>query len=100
MAMYQVKWGKDPKDPRSSYWFTLDGRITYASGLLKKWEGKRHRELAVHIYNKGYAVQWLSAECCPQTVKFHKELLLNVDALLNLLGEPNGKQSTGVTEAT
>lgn len=87
MAMYQVRWSKDPKEPRSSYWYTLGGRITYASGLLKEWVGKPHRELATHLYNMGYFTQWLSNECCPNTQKFHKELLETTNAFLKLLGK-------------
>lgn len=86
MASYQVTW--DVTGPRSSYWTELAGVITYASGLLKGWVGRRHGDLVADLHRRGFYVKQTSLDCVPKTLKFHRELKANVDALLALLGEP------------
>lgn len=87
MPMFSVSWNRDPKvrDPRASHWWVLDGVITYTSGMLKDWEGGEHKCLVRYLHRRGYTVTCLNNECVPPTLKYHKELLCTVEALLNLM---------------
>ena len=87
MAMYSVKWHPDKRDPSSSYWYECEGVITYASGLLKQWEGGSHKALVHFLHKKGKEIYWLSRHCVPPTIKYHKELLACTEALLDLLNQ-------------
>jgi len=90
MAMYTVKWHLNPSDPRSSCWYELSGVITYASALLKEWEGGSHAALVRYLHRRDLAVYWTSKHCVPPTLKYHKELLATVNSTLLLLGNLNG----------
>lgn len=85
MSQYSVKWYKPKESPRSSYWFEYAGVITYASAKLSAWTGKRHGDLVAHLHSHGYYVSCVSSQPIPQTMKYHKELLASVTALLDLL---------------
>jgi len=87
MALYQVHW--KPGEPNSSYWYTLNGVITYASGGLKDWEGGDHKALVRYLHRRGFTITQLDAQLCvPPTLKYHKQLLSCVDRLLALLPPP------------
>ena len=88
MAMYQVKWHADPRDPRSSCWYTLNGVVTYASALLKEWEGGDHKALVRYLHRRGYSITQLDPTLCvPPTKTYHHQLLSCVGALLELLNQ-------------
>ena len=88
MALFQVEW--KPGEPRSSYWYTLNGVITYTSGALKDWEGGDHKALVRYLHRRGFTINQLdSRPCVPPTLKFHKQLLSCVDSLLELLNQEN-----------
>lgn len=82
MAHYRVKWYDDPRDPRSSYWYTLDGVITSASGLLQDWVGGDHKALVRYLHRQGRDIHRLGRECVPPTLKYHRELLVELGALV------------------
>lgn len=86
MAMYGVKWSSDPRDPRASHWWVLNGVITYTSAALKDWEGGDHVALVRYLHRRGLYISMLNSECVPHTQKYHKELLATVSAMLKLMG--------------
>lgn len=92
MPLYRVKWDNNPRDPRHSHWWVLNGVITAASGMLEKWVGCKHRDLVVYLKHRGRHVFMSShKEHVPPTLKYHKQLKANVDALLQLIaGDRNG----------
>lgn len=87
MPLYSVNWNKDPKDktPRSSHWWVLCGVITYTSGMLKDWGGGEHKCLVRYLHKRGYTITCHNTNPVPNTIKYHKELLCTVEALLLLL---------------
>ncbi len=90
MAHFQVRWHPgNPRNPNSSYWYTLNGVITYASGLLKDWVGGDHVCLVRYLRRRGHRIVRLSSECVPPTQKYHKQLLSTVTAVIQLLEKRN-----------
>jgi hypothetical protein len=87
MAHYQVTWSKPGQSPRASSWYVYIGVITYASGVLKQWEGGSHVALVHYLLRRGYVIEYLDAHCVPPTIKYHKQLKQTVEALLSLLKE-------------
>ena len=84
MTQYSVDWnrGDRKKAPRSSYWFTLSGVITYASAKLKRYEGSLHLDLVASLRFHGYTTEQTGPLCVPNTTKYHKQLLATVEATL------------------
>lgn len=90
MPLYRVKWHSDPRDVRSSHWWVLNGVITYTSRMLKDWEGGDHVALVHHLSSRGKTISLLDVnQHVPLTIKYHKEMLANVEALLRLLDSTN-----------
>ena len=85
MAHFQVKWGEDRKDPRSSHWYTLNGVITNTSPMLKDWVGGDHVCLVRYLRRRNKEIVYLGPECVPPTLIYHKHLLDTVSAVVNLL---------------
>lgn len=93
MAHYQVYWRKGRDGPpMASHWYTLGGVISWASPVLAQWVGKPHTELVSHLYYRqspvfGVAKEQRTAErlddhCVPPTMKYHKQLMRCLDALV------------------
>ena len=91
MAHFQVYWSEDRSDPRASHWYTLNGVITYASGLLKDWEGGDHVCLVRYLRRRNKEIVYLGPECVPPTLIYHKHLLDTVSAVVNLLENNNAE---------
>lgn len=93
MAHYQVFWQKGDKEPPlSSHWYTLNGFVVWASPQLRDWTGALHRDLVVALYRghtpfagvqsrSRYPVL-LDDHCVPPTLKYHKQLMQCLKALL------------------
>lgn len=94
MAHYQVYWrkGNGRAGPLASHWYELNGVITWASPVLERWVGKSHRDLLTHLHfnpapMRGmdpaprYAER-LDEHCVPPTLKYHKQLMQCIAALL------------------
>ena len=90
MAHFQVRWHpENPRNNNSSYWYTLNGVITYTSGALKDWEGGDHKALVRYLHRRGFTITQLDPRpCVPPTLKYHKQLKDCVDSLLALLPPP------------
>lgn len=93
MAHYQVYWHKAPKEaPRASHWYTLGGVIVWASPVLSDWVGRRHGDLVRHLWHNPKPLWWideaqrspvlLDDHCVPPTLKYHKQLMQCLEALL------------------
>lgn len=94
MAHWQVFWQGYP-DYKASHWHELGGVITYASRMIKHWEGRRHGDLVAALARgervcrlsdgKPRYVSLLDGHCVPPTKKYHRQLLANVERLVCLL---------------
>lgn len=88
MPAYKVKWHTCPRDPRSSRWWVLNGVITATSAALEDWVGGDHKALVRHLSRRHYTITLLNPrEHVPPTLKYHKQLKANVDALLQLIAK-------------
>lgn len=63
MAHFRVRWHpENPRNNNSSYWYTLNGVITYASGLLKDWVGGDHVCLVRYLRRRNKEIVYLGPD--------------------------------------
>lgn len=76
----------------ASHWYTLGGVVVWASPVLAGWVGKPHTDLTKFLYYNQSPVFGVSREprvpeklddhCVPPTMKYHRQLMQCLEALL------------------
>lgn len=88
---WRVDWNRgrwSDKGPRVSTFWTCDGYVVAASGALTDWIGRRASALHATLHRRYFVAVPEHDEAVPHTVKYHKQLKANVDALVSLLDKP------------
>lgn len=91
---WRVDWNRgqyDVRGPRLSFFWTYEGRVSAATPALSRLVGRKTAHAIESLYRSGFTVKQVAHEAVPPTLKYHKQLLANVTALLTLLEKPMPK---------